>query len=81
MGNRKLDQQPVQIMPLLTVQLRNLARKAVGIGPHGYLFKVFGFDSLERLGDPLYIWPSTLEHQLFEFRGSGQVKRSRRGRV
>ena len=74
MRSPKLDQQPVQVMPLLKVQLRNLVREAVRVGPHGNLLKVLGLDSLERLGDPLHIWSPTLERQVFEFRGSGQVK-------
>ena len=81
MGSPKLYQQPVQVMPLFTVQLRNLEREAVGIWPHSDLLKVLGLDSLERLGDPLYIWPPTLEHQMFEFCGSGEVKRSRRRQI
>lgn len=68
-------------MPLPRIQSRNLELEGGVIGPHSDPFKALGFDGLERLGDLLYSWPPTLEHQVFEFRGSGQVKRTRRGQV
>jgi len=59
----------------------NRAHEGVSIGPHGDLFKVLGFDGLERRDDPLDIWPRALKHQVLEFHGSREVKRSRYGQV
>jgi len=81
MGSPKFDQQVVKVIPLLTNRFRvHLeVREDVRIGVQGDPLKVLGFDGLKRHGDPLDVCPRALEHQLFEFRGLGEVKRSRRG--
>jgi len=68
-------------MPLLMNRFLDRAHEGVSIGPHGDSFKVLGFDGLERRGDPFDVWSRALKHQMLEFRGSGEVKRSRYGQV
>jgi len=77
MRSPKLGQEVIQVMPLPMVQFR----KDVRLGLYGDLSKILRFDGLERLDDPLHVWPHTFEHQVFEFCGSGQVKRKGRGAV
>ena len=68
-------------MPLLMNGFLNRAHEGVGVGPHGDSFKALGFYALKRRGDPLDVWPRALKHQVLEFRGSGEVERSRYGQV
>ena len=71
MRSPELDQQPVQVMSLLTNRSPKLVCQGTVIGSQGDLLKVLGFDGSERLGDPLHIRPGTQKHQVFEFRGFG----------
>ena len=81
MRGPKLDQQVVEVIPLLTnwARIHINVREDVRIGPQGDPLEVLGFDGLERLGNPLDAWPCALERQVFEFRGSGEVERGRHG--
>ena len=43
----------------------------------GDLLEVFGFDSLQRHGDPLDAQPSQPKRRIFELRGPGEVNQRR----
>ena len=46
----------------------------------GYLLKIFGFDSLECGDNPVDIRSSAQKHQIFEFRGLGEIREMPSGR-
>ena len=57
MRNPELDQQVVEVMPLLTNRFRGRVGEGPSIELQGDPLKVLGFNGLERSGDPLHIWP------------------------
>jgi len=77
MRSPELDQQAVQVMPLLANRFPKFVCQGVVIGSRGDLLKALGFDGSESLGYPSYARPHAQKHQLFEFLALGEVKRSR----
>ena len=62
MGGPELDQQVVEVPPLLTNWPPDPAHKDTSVGLQGNLLEALGLGGLERRGNPLHMFPPAPKH-------------------
>jgi len=73
MRDPELDQQPVEVQPVPVIRFLDRIAEGWSVQMDGDLLKVFGLDGLECRNDPVDIRAAGQKHQIFEFRGLGEV--------